>query len=629
MQEVQDMLNRMVTLATQSANGTYDNEVDRANLQKEVDQLKSEINRIADSANFNGIKLLDGSLDSDGRRATTETIYAGMKISNNQFGIAPGFAANKSAGQDGGSNDKNGIVLTGVNLATAGGVGEATASDKSVRYHKDAVEGGKTAFTIDLDGSNYSTATSGTKISGLIFGLKSGQDLGAVANSDEQLLGNVLFTDKDCTKRVTYDVTADNNGITSENIATSVMNAIEKNGGKVYIKAGNTANQTAIEYNVTREGDKLRFEMTDDGYVAAAKAADAHKNDPDNFFQGNFNFAVNYKTQNTTGGKNDVIKTDDTAEAVVNELGFTNAVNDWQHASTSVINEGTTPAGTIYAEALIRFDSTNPNTATTTGKNDVNTFFKDGAGVKLGDDYYIFARSDEVLNGEYANNVHVVDLRDLSDLGTTEAKKDDHLRLALDRLSVAAKDNEMFDVQVAKDGNALVLTELSTYEGNANLTEKDRGLENQIQAFESATSKTTVQKEAGEALTLQIGDTSEEFNQLKVNIGDIHADALGVDKVSVATQEGAQAAIDTIKSAINKVSSIRGTLGATQNRLEHTANNLSVMAENIQDAESSIRDTDIAAEMMAYTKNNILVQSAQAMLAQANQIPQGVLQLLG
>ena len=66
----------------------------------------------------------------------------------------------------------------------------------------------------------------------------------------------------------------------------------------------------------------------------------------------------------------------------------------------------------------------------------------------------------------------------------------------------------------------------------------------------------------------------------------------------------------------------------TQNRLDHTINNLSVMQENIQDAESTIRDTDVADEMMAYTKNNILIQSAQAMLAQANQVPQGVLQLL-
>ena len=70
-------------------------------------------------------------------------------------------------------------------------------------------------------------------------------------------------------------------------------------------------------------------------------------------------------------------------------------------------------------------------------------------------------------------------------------------------------------------------------------------------------------------------------------------------------------------------------MGAVQNRLEHTQKNLSVMAENIQDAESTIRDTDVAEEMMSYTKNNILIQSAQAMLAQANAVPQGVLQLLG
>ncbi len=114
-----------------------------------------------------------------------------------------------------------------------------------------------------------------------------------------------------------------------------------------------------------------------------------------------------------------------------------------------------------------------------------------------------------------------------------------------------------------------------------------------------------------------------------VNIGDIHTKALGIDGIDISTQGGAQTAVNQIRNAINTVSSIRGTLGATQNRLEHTANNLSVMTENIQDAESTIRDTDIAEEMMAYTKNNILVQSAQAMLAQANQIPQGVLQLLG
>ena len=132
----------------------------------------------------------------------------------------------------------------------------------------------------------------------------------------------------------------------------------------------------------------------------------------------------------------------------------------------------------------------------------------------------------------------------------------------------------------------------------------------------------------GKDLTLQIGDTSEKFNQLQVSINDCHVNALGLTDMKISDQDSAAKALNSIKSAINYVSDVRGTLGATQNRLDHTINNLSVMQENIQDAESTIRDTDVADEMMAYTKNNILIQSAQAMLAQANQVPQGVLQLL-
>ncbi|WP_438473408.1 flagellin [Mediterraneibacter gnavus] len=132
----------------------------------------------------------------------------------------------------------------------------------------------------------------------------------------------------------------------------------------------------------------------------------------------------------------------------------------------------------------------------------------------------------------------------------------------------------------------------------------------------------------GAGLTLQIGDTADSFNQMTVSVGDMHAKALGISDIDISTQAGAKAAVDKIKSAINSVSSTRGDLGAIQNRLEHTINNLSVSAENMTAAESRIRDVDMANEMMAYTKNNILVQSSQAMLAQANQLPQGVLQLL-
>ena len=138
----------------------------------------------------------------------------------------------------------------------------------------------------------------------------------------------------------------------------------------------------------------------------------------------------------------------------------------------------------------------------------------------------------------------------------------------------------------------------------------------------------TVKQEGLGGMTLQIG--ADAVETITVSVDSMSAASLGIDKASmnVGDVKSANAALDTINAAIEKVSVQRGDLGAVQNRLEHTINNLGVMEENIQDAEANIRDTDIADEMMAYTKNNILIQSAQAMLAQANQVPQGVLQLM-
>ena len=135
-------------------------------------------------------------------------------------------------------------------------------------------------------------------------------------------------------------------------------------------------------------------------------------------------------------------------------------------------------------------------------------------------------------------------------------------------------------------------------------------------------------KGATNGLKLQIGDSADSNNRLFVSVGEMSAKALGVGALKVGKQDDALSALSSIKGAIEQVSGVRGTLGAAQNRLEHTINNLSVNEENIQNAESAIRDTDVAEEMMKYTKNNILIQSAQAMLAQSNQVPQGVLQLL-
>lgn len=140
-------------------------------------------------------------------------------------------------------------------------------------------------------------------------------------------------------------------------------------------------------------------------------------------------------------------------------------------------------------------------------------------------------------------------------------------------------------------------------------------------------------------ITLQVGARTKDsvnftFNYSSDGLGDLKADmdcsarGLGTDKLSLATQESANAAIDKIDNALNKVSMVRGTFGAIQNRLEHKIDNLNVTSENLTSAESRIRDTNMAEEMMNFTKNQILSQASQSMLAQANQLPQGVLSLL-
>ena len=353
--EVHSMLNRMYTLAEQSANGTYDNGTDRSQLQKEVAQLRTEIDRIADSSNFNGIKLLDGSLGKNSAAKVTDTSL-------------------------------NVNAVTGISVY--GGGTQAAKTDI-----------GDVKFTVSMDGANTKVAMSNTAVTGIKW---------VAVNSSTASENGSLYTDS----------------------------------------------------------------------AAKATGATAHIN-------GLYGGSVTFR-------------------AVAVDSSY--------------------------------------------------------AGTELSQDIAHYEGMEIVVN-----------------VGSVKLKADGSV--------------DKFDTTV---GEVKSLNAAATFSG----------------------------------LKLQIGDTSDSYNQMDVALKSIKADKLGIDKVNIGSQEDAGKALAKIKSAINYVSDIRGTLGATQNRLEHTINNLSVMQENIQDAESTIRDTDVAAEMMKYTKNSILVQSAQAMLAQANQQPQGVLQLL-
>ena len=187
--------------------------------------------------------------------------------------------------------------------------------------------------------------------------------------------------------------------------------------------------------------------------------------------------------------------------------------------------------------------------------------------------------------------------------------------------------------KVTTEGAVAVLVGADVDASIANL---NKALESEGVTVEKATNDLLFKPMSnGKGLSLQIGATGDAYNKVTINVGNMSSKGLGIDNlrnIGIMSQDAASAALDQIKngadSAINTVSSVRAELGAMQNRLEHTINNLDVASENMQSANSQIRDTDMAKEMMEYTKKNVLTQAAQAMLAQANQQPQSILQLL-
>ncbi|MDR5587570.1 flagellin [Clostridium aquiflavi] len=153
------------------------------------------------------------------------------------------------------------------------------------------------------------------------------------------------------------------------------------------------------------------------------------------------------------------------------------------------------------------------------------------------------------------------------------------------------------------------------------------GLKLEVQAKTAATlSADNTVKVDSVGANLQIG--ANEGQNISLSIGDMRAKSLGVDGIDVSNAKSADKSVTTIQKAIDQVSTERSKLGAYQNRLEHTINNLGTSSENLQAAESRVRDVDMAKEMMNFSKNNILSQASQAMLAQAKSQPEAVLQLL-
>ena len=614
--EVHDMLNRMVELATQSANGTYDNTTDRAQMQKEVNQLLSEINRIADSSNFNGINLLDGTLGLN----TDAFSFAGVAAQEATDGtidmskyLAPSSAKpndlhleeSAKAGKD--PSFKIDLGDLSVKVDGKGTGSKATAKVSFNILGKDyevelentgsnaktfstaqiAAELAKKLGTHTTSGAVAATSSTGTaiRIGDALFGITAG------AETSLSYLGSfdgTTFTDKSAT---TGDFTQEH--------ADAINKLI---GGNVDVKGITGAG--------TKTGDVVHDVTKVEQAVAKKDATLAGidmKLDLDIVTQGG---------TITIDGKTFTFETKDstnTASTVINLAGLDKS--EWVHAAVDKLSKvseftgadgrkwkiGSKNGDTIHIEQTSKtttagkeLDSYKELTDLISAKGEAKTANNAGTKITIND--------AEVQEGNTLN---------------IDGKK---YQFTDDKNKVGKTENDITYVAI-KGGAA---KNLQAAIGGTSKFDAD---ENSVTVY-AANAEDNAPTVLGKGLTLQIGDTSDSYNQLNVAVQDMHAKSLGIDGLNIASEEAAQAATDKIKAAINTVSDVRGTLGATQNRLDHTINNLSVMTENIQDAESTIRDVDVAEEMMAYTKNNILIQSAQAMLAQANQVPQGVLQLL-
>jgi flagellin len=293
---------------------------------------------------------------------------------------------------------------------------------------------------------------------------------------------------------------------------------------------------------------------------------------------------------------------------------------------------GDTTVGTV-----IQFDAvTAADAAVATGTADLS-----GGALTSAASMSINGVSFSFANAETTDNV--IDTINNAGVGVTAAMNGNFLELTssdvgssatidIESLNGAAfagfADAVGADATITPDGTPATAA-FSQYSAQGNIiTIEDgaaKGLQLKITADETVADQ-TVTVDANGSLTMQIG--ANEGQNMNVSLNDMRSAALGVDGVDITSASSASSAITTINDAITAVSTERAKLGAVQNRLEHTIKNLDTSSENLQASESRIRDVDMAKEMMEFTKNNILQQAAQSMLAQANQAPQGVLQLL-
>ena len=735
--ETHAVLQRMRELAVQSANGTYQDELDREALQLEVDALKSEIDRISTSTEFNKIKLLDGSLDGGSgtrsdygpRYASIETadgIFRGTVVTSSIAGVVVSFTTGASAkgGEfatwnaagneltialtagvsytqaqindlvenakwEGDAGQFAALPKTTVTLGNGVAVGQAHTFGATVggiradsgwvslspflvnasttegyadsirftanRYGEDnstitietTVSPGKewvqvtgeNAFTLHLaTGTNYTQSdlesilrrngldyevllsNQGTKPDGFTtfyatdssasvsFGLTGGQGVGWDGVGGADGVGGIggsagtggtagtparaaVYSFNNTVNMLNALVGASNTNHIGQdfNIGDSTIEIITNgSGGSMFRVLGTTTTATTIQglmSAISAESADYNFSVTGNHIRATAKTAGAVGGDG----PGSAPILSRGSIANILAGTSTAGTVSIAASSTITAGTYTVSAERGDLTDGTGTDPITWVPSATGSEYLFRWTAGGAGSQRVIGPTDtLVTTFGNGVGITLNS-----AASNFGASGSF--NITI------SEHGWFGAGTPPPAVVTAGRDEVAAIPGTPGTPGTPGSGGSNPLAGASFFTGSMG---------------------------GGGGLVLQIGANGVADQRVTVNIKDMGAAALGVANIDVSTRPAANESINIVDNAISRVSMQRASLGAMQNRLEATINNLTVTQENLTAAESQIRDTDMALEMINYTKFSILQQAAQSMLAQANQAPQAVLQLL-
>jgi len=658
LQESTNLLQRMRELAVQSANDT-NSASDRASLQAEVNQLKSELSRIAETTTFNGKNLLDGTLSSAqfqvGANAN-ETISFGVNSAKADALGSNDLATDNAAGLEAATTQAF-FASNGAESGNTGGLGVATSSTNGLT--------GEDITVKDADGNVVGSAVTvagDAEVDTVASSLNSLDGVTATA-SNVLTLKNFTDVDTDGDLQINAHDLGLSSGLNADDIATAVNAHVTLQGEGVYAVSDGSEvkiyNNTGKDITVLGEddaNDNVAFDVTGgDGDtsqvdfnsdnntvevsvggsldVALAQGYTIESSESDQLLtDGNADEAVTTTSVGYEDGTDGTAVSaqnltivgpegSDDATIAVNSsaAGVATAVNE-KAATTGVTAEAITEAtlSNLSANGTVSFDLTGTNsetavnisaTVTSSDLSALATAINDNSG-QTGITAELSGSNDEIILTQSSGEDIVIENFDHS--AAADAHDQSSSAVTGTGSGIDADGVEQSIEITGNQGTASVL-----YDGGTKTNYDSTVVGGEVTFSGSGDFNITSDADAtGGSL---FSGAANSANTSSLN---------SIDAVDISTVSGAADAIKAVDGAISQVDSIRGGLGAVQNRFESTIANLQNVSENLSGARSRILDADIAQETSAMTKNNILQQAGVSILAQANQAPQLALSLL-